>query len=188
MSEFETRFASFLEQQKEIHKEDFHISNRSCAAGHAFPLMVSFRNTDRSYMMNIKGAPSNPNVCAEYCFYEPCQTLTEELLDVYLELAVAMRDELAEPDVEGHQYTMLGLVLCTEHLPVELEKKIRRFSKVLRYKEPQTGWSEVRLCVVDLANQKIVANKDGKALQNRIENGVEKAPRNWFAKLFGLGL
>lgn len=187
MSDFEPRFQAFLEKQKQLHQEEFQISTRGAAAGHRFPLLVSFRNNDRSYMMNIKGAPSNPNVCGEYCFYEPCETLTEDKLDEYLELSVAMRDELAEPDAEGHQYTMLGLVLCTDDFKPELEKKVKKFSKVLKYKEPQTGWSEVRLCVVDLKTNTVIANRDGKALKNRIENGVEKPRVGWFSKMLGLG-
>lgn len=185
MSDFKEKFDEYLDKQAEIHAADFQVQRNVVQSGYAFPMSASYRNDDPRYMLGIKGALQDENLCGEYCFFAPCEQLTEEKLDWYFEAGNTIRDALTEQSAPGHQFTMIGLVLCTEGFSPKLHRKVRRHSDIKRYKKTGTGWSEVRICVVDLADGAVYANADGDALKRRLTKGVPQTKPSIWAKLLG---
>ncbi|MDO5548824.1 MAG: hypothetical protein Q4F79_10095 [Eubacteriales bacterium] len=185
MSEWKEKVENYLQQQEEIHAADFAVKRNVVQSGYAFSMSASYRNDDPRYMLGIKGALENDNLCSEYCFFADCEELTAEKLDWYFTAGNEIRDALTEQGQSGHQFTMIGLVLCTENFPKNLHRKVRRHSDIKRYKKTGTGWSEVRICVVDLADGMIYANADGDALKRRLTQGVPQQKPSLWAKLLG---
>jgi hypothetical protein len=185
MSEFHEKLARFLDQQEQIHAADFRVKRNVVQSGYVFAMSASYRNDDPRCMLGIKGALEEANLCSEYCFFAECEQLTEAKLNQYFEAGDQIRTTLTETDNPAHQFTMVGLVLCTENFSHDLIRKVRRHSDIKRYKKDGSSWSEVRICVVDLADGAIYANADGNALKRRLTQGVQKAKPSFWAKLLG---
>lgn len=185
MSEFNEKFECYLEQQEALHAADFRIDRDVEQSGYPFAMSASYRNDNPRCMLGIKGALESDNLCSEYCFFTACEELTADKLDGYFAAGDKIRDALTEEGQPGHQFTMIGLVLCTQRFPQKLQRKLRRHSDIKRYKQTGTGWSEIRICVVDLADGMIYANADGNALKRRLTQGVPQPKPSIWAKLFG---
>lgn len=186
MSDFDQRFQEYLDQQEEQHKDEFRIQRNAFQSGYEFPMRVSYRNDDPSFFWGIKDLGRTDRLCSEYCYYASCQGMTVPQLEAYFQAGNKIRHALAEPTERGHTYTLIDLVLCTDAIPSDLRKKLRRHSDVIHYKdEAGTGWSEVRVCVVDLSTGEIVTNKDGGPLKNRLTGNLEEKRTSFFDKLFG---
>lgn len=185
MSEFLWRFQNYINKQEELHREEFLVERDVRQAEHDFALKASFRNDDPRYMFGIKGALRTDSLCSEYCYFDSCEQITPQKLDEYFALADTLRDEVTEYMNAGHQYTMVGMVICTDRGAAEVKKKLRRYSAVKRYRAPGNGWSEIRVCVVDLPSGEVYANSDGEALKRRLTEGVQPKQKGFFSKLFG---
>lgn len=186
MSDFEQRFQEYLDQQEEQHKEEFRIQRNAFQSGYEFPMRVSYRNDDPSFFWGIKDLGRTDRLCSEYCYYASCEGMTVPQLEAYFQAGNKIRHALAEPTERGHTYTLIDLVLCTDAIPSDLRKKLRRHSDVIQYKdEAGTGWSEVRICVVDLNSGEIITNKDGGPLKNRLTGNLEEKRTSFFEKMFG---
>ena len=186
MSDFQERAAAYIDRLEELHAKDFRIQRDVEQSGYEFPLRVSYRNDDPRYLLGIRGSIGTDSLCSEYCFFTAWETLTADKLEEYFTACNTIRDELTEQRHPGHQFTMIGLVVCTEHFPKPLQRKLRRHTDIKRYKTDGTGWSEIRICVVDLADETIYPNADGESLKNRLTQGVPERHTGFFARLLGL--
>ena len=188
MKPFNQQACDFFEQQKAIHAGHFNLRQDIRQCGHQFPLCVSFCNTDPSYFMGIQSSISCQRICSEFCFFDSCESLTEDQLTSYFSLAEAIREELTDAAGPNHHYTMISLVLLTRQLSPDCRKILRRVSSVKRYQPPLSGWSEIRVCVVEADSGKSTCNGDGSALQERITKGIPAKQKNtnfftrWFSR------
>lgn len=184
MSGFEERLDLYLERQEKLHAKGFQTERSAVQSGHEFAMLASYRNDDPRFLLGVPGTLRRDSLCSEYCFFESCEELTEERLNDLLELADRVRDELTDYRSPAHKYTMVGLVICTDTLAPKLKKQVQRFSSIKRYEPQGNGWSEIRLCAVELNTGEIACNKEGKALKHRLTSDEEKKPEGFFGRLF----
>lgn len=188
MKPFNQQACDFFEQQKALHAGHFHLRQDIQQCGHNFPLCASFCNTDPSYFMGIQSSISCQRTCSEFCFFDSCESLTANQLTSYLSLAETIREELTDAADPNHHYTMISLVLLTRQLSPDCRKILRRFSSVKRYQPPLSGWSEIRVCVMESDSGQSICNRDGSALQERITKGIPAKQKNtnfftrWFSR------
>ncbi|MFQ6831646.1 hypothetical protein, partial [Butyricicoccus pullicaecorum] len=63
-------------------------------------------------------------------------------------------------------FTLISVVLvCRECDPAAL-RRLRRYASEVNYRAPESGWSSIRLAVVDASSGKIHANRLGAPLVN----------------------
>lgn len=79
---------------------------------------------------------------------------------------------------------MISLVVVSNALSSACRKKLRRYSSVMKYQTPLHGWSEIRICVVDITNGTVISSKDSTALKQRIVHGIAKEKTGFISQLF----
>ena len=136
-----------------------------------FPLAQFMRVRDRHPILSISTSKGRWGVSGERCYFDICETLTEEALEIYVRFLLEIQRTEVEYNDPEHDYTFLSLVVLTSHLTdTAIIKKIKRFRSEKTYSahEKQFGWSSCRLCVIDLANDKQYLNAMAGPLRTRL--------------------
>ena len=69
----------------------------------------------------------------------------------------------------------MSLVLVTGGAPERaVTKPIKKLVEDVQYRDPQRGWSSVRVALVDLEGRKMVFNRAGTALADRMKDALQK--------------
>lgn len=91
--------------------------------------------------------------------------LDKDTLEDWWQYALTLQKNLVKPDPH-HLFTLISVVLvCRECDPAAL-RRLRRYASEVNYRAPQSGWSSIRLAVVDASSGKIHANRLGAPLVN----------------------
>lgn len=80
-----------------------------------------------------------------------------------------LQEELVQAD-EDHGFTIISLTIATQNLDTKLHKAIHKMYNDVQYRGAQAGWSNIRVCVVDLATGKCVTDKCGAVLGNLVKS------------------
>ena len=164
MSEFETYAHEFLHKAEKQYPAPFQVEYDYTCCDKVFPMMAGYESRDPRYLFGIKSSISQDTICGEKCFFDICETLDEQKLEQYTALFKRLQDECVPCKEPAHEFTLISFVLCTNEVDRSIEKKIKRIRDSRRYKKDKYGWSELRLCVVDLSSNKYICNRMGKAV------------------------
>ena len=164
MNTFEQRAQAFLQQAEKQYPAPFCIEHDYVCCDRQFPMMAGYESRDPRYLFGIKSSLAQDTLCGEKCFFDCCESLDEQKLAQYTELFRNLQDTCVPCTDPTHEFTLISFVLCTDHVDKSIEKKIKRIRDSRRYKKEKYGWSELRLCVVDVSEQKYYCNRMGKAV------------------------
>lgn len=130
---------------------------------------ANFSVTSAKYVLVKKAELWRAN-CFEHTFFKCQESLTDadlekfrEQIDTYIEPRLVRGGK----DCPGkdHMYTfMTGIFICEGEVPKEVERAVKRIRYVKNYRLGIRGYSEVRILVFDLKNQRIFGNQAAKEL------------------------
>jgi len=101
----------------------------------------------------------------EYCVVNACDTIDMEDVVEYTEYLKKLIDTLVKPHREHKSSTITGVIVCNTSIDKNIENFIRKFKFNKSYKMYFHGWSEIRLLLVDLSNNLVISNKQGKSVK-----------------------
>lgn len=173
MQDFESACARFLTLCEQDLKAPFVCERDALIEGRWTPLYAQFTLDTERKVFGIMPT-GNSTHCHEYCVFLPVERPNEAVLDELLSYIRKVRDSRVKPD-RTHEFSLVSLVLVTGGAPERaVTKPIKKLVEDVQYRDPQRGWSSVRVALVDLEGRKMVFNRAGTALADRMKDALQK--------------
>lgn len=155
---------NLLEKLLDSFRTSYDVENTCDINGDICDAYASFNATSAKYVL-VKNAELWRANCFEHVFFRLKEKLTKEDIEKFREQIVSyIEPELVRggkrwPE-KDHMYTyMTAVYICEDGLSEDAVKAVRRFRYVKNYKFTIRGYSEARILVFDLKNQKILGNR-----------------------------
>ena len=101
----------------------------------------------------------------EYCVVNEYNTINMEGVVEYSEYLKTLINTLVKPHREHKSSTITGVIVCNTAIDKSTENFIKKFKFNKPYKLYFHGWSDIRLLLVDLSNNLVISNKQGKKVK-----------------------
>jgi len=101
----------------------------------------------------------------EYCIVNVYNSIHMEEVIEYTEYLKTVINNLVEPHREHKSSTITGVIVCDTSVDKNTENFIKKFKFTKPYKLYFHGWSDIRLLLVDLSNNLVISNKQGKSVK-----------------------
>ena len=101
----------------------------------------------------------------EYCIVNAYNAVNMEDVVEYTEYLKTLINDLVKPHREHKSSTITGVIVCNTSVDKSTENFIKKFKFNKPYKLYFHGWSDIRLLLVDLSNNLVVSNKQGKSVK-----------------------
>mgnify|MGYP006910644149 CR=1 FL=1 len=139
---------------------NFDIVREHTVNGYTYDLFAEHHLKMEHYILSRKFVIESIQA-NELCFIEYGITLEEELIDRFSTLLIESIPTLINLD-DGHMSTIITGVLVTENKPSErILQKIKTFTYHKGFRFGLKGWVDIRLLLVTLKENCIVANRKG---------------------------
>lgn len=140
-------------------------------SGRLFPLAEFMTIRDHHPILSFRTKKGRWGVSSERCYFDICETITEENLGQYFQLLTQIQKTEVDCSNPEHDYTFLSLVVLTASLSdARLIRQIKRFrsEKTYDWSQREFGWSSCRFCVIDLATGKFYPSAMADPLKARL--------------------
>lgn len=107
----------------------------------------------------------------EHVFFVHAPHLNEATWEAEKNFIIAAEKDYVVPHSE-HMYSYMTLVLLCDTIDADVKKKIKRMSYTKNYKYSIHGYSTVRIAAMDLSDDSIVTNGQGRELVKVLENAL----------------
>ena len=101
----------------------------------------------------------------EYCIVNLYNSINMEEVIEYTEYLKTLINTLVKPHREHKSSTITGVIVCNTSIDKSTENFIKKFKYTKPYKLYFHGWSDIRLLLVDLSNNLVISNKEGKSVK-----------------------
>jgi len=101
----------------------------------------------------------------EYCIVNVYNSILMEDVIEYTEYLKTVINDLVKPHREHKSSTITGVIVCDTSVDKNTEDFIKKFKFTKPYKLYFHGWSDIRLLLVDLSNNLVISNKQGKSVK-----------------------
>lgn len=101
----------------------------------------------------------------EYCIVKTYNDIDLEAAVEYTEYLKTLINDLVKPHKEHKSSTITGVMVCNTSIDKCTENFIKKFKYTKSYKLYFHGWSDIRLILVDLSNNLVIPNKQGKRVK-----------------------
>lgn len=170
-------FLAFCKDTLNIIEQDmqsnFSIERDITVLDRSLPMLAAYHNNSpKPFLFFAKSVVGSS--CHEYCYFDFAQTLDSAALSDYFDFFLKTHDYMVNPSERDHEFTFVSFIIFTEELSKDLQKQIKKFSLERKYKPPQSGWSSVRVAVIDSKNKKIYTNSMGSTLKDRLLVSLKK--------------
>ena len=156
-----------LEKLLDSFQNSYDVERTCDINGDIYEAYASFNATSAKYVL-VKKAELWRAKCFEHVFFRLKKNLGKEdienfrkKIDAYIEPQL-VRGGLRWPQ-KDHMYTyMTAVFICEEGISEEAVKAVKHFHYIKNYLFTVRGYSEARILVFDLKNQKIFGNRAAK--------------------------
>lgn len=101
----------------------------------------------------------------EYCIVNLYNSISTNDVVEYTEYLKVLVNVLVKPHRDHKSSTITGVIVCDTPIDKNTENFINKFKYTKPYKLYFHGWSDIRLLLVDLRNNVVVPNKEGKKVK-----------------------
>ena len=101
----------------------------------------------------------------EYCIVSVYNKINIEDAVEYTNYLKSLINALVKPNKEHKCSTITGVMVCDTSIDKSTENFIKNFKYTKSYKLYFHGWSDIRLILVDLSNNLVIPNKQGKKVK-----------------------
>lgn len=159
----------FMEKVLSAYQEAFDITRPFDVNGHRYDAYAAFNVTSAKYVLVEKAELWRAN-CYEHTFFSCCPSFDRETL---IRFGTEI-EEYIEPQIvrqgrgcmeKDHMYTFItGIFFSEEGISEEMKRAVRKFKFFKNYRFGIRGYSEARILVFDMKNQKVAGNRAARAL------------------------
>jgi len=158
-------FKEYIELMKRRLMNNFDLTVPYEHAGYSIDMFAeSHIRTERYFAMKKMKVYGMEN--DEFCFVKYFDMLTEDIVDAYIEMLVGSIDEMVKLRDDHMSTTITGVIATDSIDDKNLENRIKRFRHQKSYLFGINGWVDVRLIMVDLKGERVVASKKAVKVEN----------------------
>lgn len=161
--DFSSEFARLRDRIEKNVDSVFTTKQNTPVGGRMAALMSSFKAGNERKMLGMISTGSMA-YAHEYRLLFAQPVLDAQALEDWWGYALGLERTLVQPG-EDHSFTLISLVLACGEIDRAAQKKIKKLSCEKQYDGGKSGWSSLRLAVVDLAGRKILTNSSGDPLK-----------------------
>ncbi|GAA0739431.1 hypothetical protein [Clostridium oceanicum] len=110
----------------------------------------------------------------EYCFVKDVESVSEEFLQRFSNMLVKAEDEYVVPHKDHKSSYITGIIVSKTPVDEKMKNYVKKFKFAKAYKFYWYGWCDIRLVLVDLANEQVVTNKAGKIVRKVYQKHFNK--------------
>lgn len=164
---FSESFMAFCNKLEQSLPSQFRIQRMTDHAGRIAALSAEFSSSQHKKLLGIMKTALVSH-CHEFRIAYAVPTLDLDALEDWWAFARLLQQTLVPVD-PMHEFSMVSLILVCGEVQKPAIRKISGKTSELRYAAPLSGWSSVRLAVVDLGAHKVHANRMGLPLRDLLK-------------------
>lgn len=165
--DFAEKFVSFRDKLEQTQDKAYKSQKNVMVEGRPVPLYSVLNiNSERKMFGIMKMGSVGHAHDFRFLFSEP--KLTEEKLIEYFEYGKKIEETAVEAD-KGHDFSMITIVLFCGQIDSAAAKAIKKANAEKKY---ASGWSSVRIGMVDLSTGKIFTNRLGDVVKDIIKSAL----------------
>lgn len=107
----------------------------------------------------------------EHVFFVHAPNLNEATWEAEKTFIIEAEKDYVIPHAE-HMYTYMTLILLCDHIDEAVKNKIKRLRFTKNYHMALHGYSTVRIAALDLSNETIITNAQGKEIKKVLDNAL----------------
>lgn len=107
----------------------------------------------------------------EHVFIVHASNLSEEVWEAEKTFIINAESDYVAPHSE-HMYSYMTLILLCDHIDEAVKHKIKRLRYTKNYHMALHGYSTVRVAALDISNDMIITNAQGKELRKVLDNAL----------------
>lgn len=156
------------------HEAWYDVTRDAQVYGRRFAGLAAFHQHGERYVLSRR-AKLWGVATHEYVLFDDVDALDAAALSDYLDFMRTRAVELVDPDEPDHMSTNLGLVLVAGRADPEALRLARSTRWRKNYRLGLSGWSDLRVAVVDLSGQgerRVVTNAAGKGMRATIGSAL----------------
>lgn len=162
--DFSTEFVALRDRLLAGQDKAFVSSRNAEIAGRAAAMLSTFDLSAERKLFGLMPT-GNSGHAHEYRLLFAVPALDEALLQDWWQYAQSAERELVRPD-RNHDFSIVSLILAVGAVEKNALKSLKKLNAEREFKNGQSGWSSVRMAVIDLSAHKVHTNRMGDPLKN----------------------
>lgn len=138
--------------------------------GRIAAVSAEFSATEKKKLMGLMPTKQVTH-CHEFRLVYAVPSMDVKALEEWWEFARGVQKEIVPAD-PMHEFSMVSLIFVAGQVEPAAARKLKSRASELRYAAPKSGWSSVRVALVDLEKRKISVNRMGGPLRELLKNLV----------------
>lgn len=167
---FSESFVEFCNRVEQSLPTQFTCTRMTEYNGRIAALSAEFSTSEKKKLMGLMPTKQVSH-CHEFRLVYAVPVMDLAALEEWWEFARGLQKEIVPAD-PTHEFSMVSLILVAGEVDPAAAKKLKSRASELRYSAPQSGWSSVRVALVDLGRGKIHVNRMGGPLRDLIKKLV----------------
>lgn len=167
---FSESFVEFCNRVEQSLPAQFTCARMTEYNGRIAALAAEFSTSEKKKLMGLMPTKQVTH-CHEFRLVYAVPVMDLATLEEWWEFARQLQREIVPAD-PTHEFSMVSLILVAGEVDPAAAKKLKNRASELRYSAPASGWSSVRVALVDLSHRKIHVNRMGGPLRDLIKKLV----------------
>lgn len=167
---FSENFIDFVNRVEQSLPQQFTRARMVEHNGRVSALTAEYSVQEKKKLLGLMPAGAVSH-CHEFRMVYAAPEMTPEALEDWWEFARGVQNEIVPAD-PLHEFSMISLILVAGMVDKAVVRKLKGKVSELHYASPNTGWSSVRIALVDLSTGKSYANRMGAPLRDLVKGLV----------------
>ena len=170
IKDFPEQFIAYTRKLETTLPKEFSVKRMVDCCGRVAALYAAYSNQEQKKLMGIMPTGSVTH-CHEFRLVYAVPVFNMEALADWWNFACKLQKDIVPVD-NTHEFSMVSLILVAGGAGWAAPRKLKGKSSEQVYEKPDSGWSSVRVALVDLQNNKIYASRMGAPLRELLGKTV----------------
>jgi hypothetical protein len=170
IKDFPEQFIAYTRKLETTLPKEFSVKRMVDCCGRVAALYAAYSNQEQKKLMGIMPTGSVTH-CHEFRLVYAVPVFNMEALADWWNFACKLQKDIVPVD-NTHEFSMVSLILVAGQAEWSALRKLKGKSSEQVYEKPDSGWSSVRVALVDLQNNKIYASRMGAPLRELLGKTV----------------
>lgn len=163
IKDFPEQFIDYTRKLEASLPKEFSVKRMEDCCGRVAAVYAEYSNHEQKKLMGIMPTGSVTH-CHEFRLTYAVPVFDMQALTDWWEFACQVQKDIVPAD-STHEFSMISLILVTGQTERAAVRKLKIKASERVYEKPRSGWSSVRIALVDLQSGKIYASRMGAPLQ-----------------------
>lgn len=168
MTNFPERFIALRDKIEASLAPQFTHAHAVDCGGRVAALRAEYHANEPRKLMGIMPTGHKTH-CHEFRMLFSVPEMTSDAFADWWDFAEKLQQQIVPVD-PLHEFTMVSIILVSDTVDKDVIRALKKKKYEPRYEEPNSGWSSLRMALVDLGARKIHANPMGGPLRDLIKN------------------